>query len=429
MSTLSLVSNVLFMRFMTDSLAIAAPVAAGIFGVGKIWDAVADPLIGSLSDRVTSRFGRRLPWMVTGGVLSPLVLVALYAAPRLPLHALVLYLSAMLIVFATAYTMFMIPYLAMPAEITRSYHGRTQLMAARVIFSALGTILGLGVGPWLLGTWGATRSGNLRMATTLAGTSFLLLGLCLWQLRGAPRGEVHRPQPLAVSRQIISALANRPFFWLMMTKLCYYVALALVLTSLPYFTKYVLHLSDRGLGVLLTAQTLMLIVSQPGWLLVARRFNKRRAFICAGALYGLGCASWWWARPGEPFALVLARIILIGVAGGGVFLTTQAMLPDAIESDVYRTGHHRAGMFTGVFVLIEKLGGAVGVGFIGVFLGARGYLQSADSGSLVQPARALLAIHLCVSFLPAILLGVALLAIRGYRLDAAALGAMRTAAP
>ena len=144
---LNLSSNVLLLRFMTDSLGIAAVVAGLIFAGAKVWDAVTDPLMGVLSDRITTPWGRRLPWLASGGLLCALTVVALYTTPDLNGMALLIYLAAMLLLFRTAYTMFNIPYIAMAVELTPSYHERTQLMSFRVVFSSFGSLIGLSLGP------------------------------------------------------------------------------------------------------------------------------------------------------------------------------------------------------------------------------------------------------------------------------------------
>jgi glycoside/pentoside/hexuronide:cation symporter, GPH family len=420
-TALSLTANVLLLRFMTDTLGIGAALAGSVFAAAKFWDAINDPLIGTASDRLQTPWGRRLPWILAGGVLSALVILAAFQPPALQGAALVAYMAVAMLLFATTYSMLMIPYLAMPAEITESYHGRTQLMSYRVFWSTVGSSLALGLGPRLLDHWGATREGHARMALVIATVAVLATLICVWAIRDAPRGERSVVSTMPLREQLRSALSNRPFVWLLTAKFLYFIVLAFTLTTFAYFTKHVLGTSDAWLGTFLLTQSVMVVLSQPLWLAVSRRSSKRLGFVLAASLYGLAHFSWWFVQPGEPVALILARAVLIGLAGGGTFLFMQAMLPDAIEFDRHRTGLRREGVFTGVFVFVEQAAGAVGALAIGALLGALGYVSATEGRVVAQPESALIGIRLCMSVLPALLIVASLLAISRYRLNSAEL--------
>ena len=403
MSALSITANVLVLRFMTDTLGIAAATAALAMSIAKIWDAVNDPLMGTICDRVNTPWGQRLPWMVVGGLLTPIIVVALFAAPTGSPAITVIYMVSCTLLFATTYTMFMIPYMIMPAEITSSYHGRTQLMSFRVVFSSLGSMAGMGLGPVLLATWGATQEGHIKMAAVICGLALLAVVMCTWLLREAPRGTPVRKAHPPIISQVRSTLSNRPFLWLLTAKVFYYMHLAFTLGTFAYFTKHVLKVSDVWLGSVLTTQTLVLIGSQPLWMWLGRRLGKRSGVILALGIFAAAHLSWWFAAPGDPTWQVIARSVVMGIGGGGTFLLTQAMLPDIMEYDRLMMGERREGMFAGVFVFVEKVAGAVGVAFVGVFLQVMGYVKSTAGVAVVQPASAILALYVCVSILPMLL--------------------------
>jgi GPH family glycoside/pentoside/hexuronide:cation symporter len=427
-SALSVTANVLLMRFMTDTLGISAALGSSVFAFAKLWDAVNDPLIGAFSDRVSTPWGRRLPWILAGGLLSAVVVVASFSVPIQSGPGLVIYMGVAMLLFATTYSLLMIPYLAMPAEMTQSYHGRTQLMSLRVLFSSMGSSIGLTGGPWLLHQWGATRAGHSSMAMVIAGIAALTTVLCVWLIRDAPRTVRPPGATPGLLVQLRSALSNRPFVWLLVAKCLYFVTLAFTLTTFAYFTKHVLKTSDAWLGAFLLAQSLSVVLSQPLWLRVARVLGKQRGFMLAGACYGLAYFSWWFAGPDEPLPLIFARAIAIGIAGGGTFLLTQAMLPDAIEYDHLRTGLRREGVFTGVFVFVEQAAGAVGVAIIGFVLAATGYVATTEGRLVEQPQSAIQGIYFCMAILPLAFQAIAILAISRYDLTAEKLAGMRAQA-
>ena len=410
---------------MTDTLGIAAALAGSLFAVAKLWDAIVDPFIGRLSDRIRTPWGHRLPWILVGGLLSALVLVAAFAAPLPNGNGLLVYMMAVMLLFATTYSILMIPYLAMPAEMAGSYHGRTQMMSIRVLCSSAGTTLGLGVAPILLSRWGATRAGHTKVAVLIAGVAVVATILCVWMIRDAPRPLRPEAPQVALRDQWRLALANRPFLCLLTAKFLYFIVLACSITTFAYFTKHVLKTSDAWLGTFLMLQSLAVVVSQPLWLRIARLAGKKTGFMVAGLAYGLGHLSWWFATPTEPVALIFARAAFIGIAGGGTFLYMQAMLPDALEFDRLSTGQNRAGVFTGVFVFVEQAAGALGAALVGLLLGAMGYLAATEGRIAAQPAGAVLGIYLCVSIIPFVVQLGSLLAMSRYDLTADALQRLR----
>lgn len=425
-SALNVMANVLMLRFMTDTLGIAAAVASSLFAAAKVWDAVNDPIIGALSDCFDTRWGRRLPWILSGGILSAFVVVLGFWAPVPTGNPMLVFMAFALVAYATTYSMLMVPYLAMPAEMTANYHGRTQLMSFRVFFSSAGSTLGLGLAPFLLAYWGATRAGHLGAALVVASIAIVATALCVWLLRDAPRvARAATTTSIPLLRQLSSALSNRPFLWLLTAKFTYFTVLAFSVSAFAFFTKHVLKTTDGWLGTFLMIQSATVVLSQPLWLRVARTVGKRTGFMIAGALYGAAHLSWWFAVPGEPVAALFARAMAIGLAGGGTFLFMQAMLPDAIEYDRLATGLERAGIFTGVYVFVEQAASAIGIAVIGVLLGSMGYVEAIEGQRVAQPASAVLGIQLCTSIIPAALMVVSLLAISRYDLSVTRLEALR----
>jgi glycoside/pentoside/hexuronide:cation symporter, GPH family len=408
---------VLALRFMTDTLGIAATGAAMIYAIAKVWHALADGIIGYLCDRIATPWGRRLPWMLVGGLISTGMLVAIFSAPMLAPAQLRIYMLGAILAFATGYATFKVPYMALPVDITESYHGRTQLMSFRVLFVSLATMVAMGAGPMLLGAWGATREGYARMALLMAAVAAVTVLLCVWLLRNVPSPALVVQQRPKLSYQLRTAFEHRAFMRLMLAKLAYFFGSGLMLASFAYFTKYVLKVSDLWLGGYLGLLSVGMIASQPLWLYVARRSGKRNGFLLAGAVSVAGLLSWFGAGAGEPIALLVSRALFIGVGSGGMFMLSQAMLPDTLEYDARRTGLQRSGIFTGIYVMVEQVGVAVALASIGVLLGALGYVHSTGAGRVEQPEAVLFGIYLCVSAAPAVAFVLAMVAIWGYDLS------------
>ena len=123
------------------------PLLAGIvLFIPKLFDAVTDPLIGTISDRLKTNKSRRRPFLLAGAILSPLSFLMIFTTPIFDAEWMTAaYIFTALMIYSLAMTIFNIPYLAMPAEMTDDYHERTSIHSYRVIFYRVAGIVGLAV--------------------------------------------------------------------------------------------------------------------------------------------------------------------------------------------------------------------------------------------------------------------------------------------
>ena len=122
--------GIYLLKFATDVLYLAPALVGAIFLLGRVWDAVSDPLVGFLTDRTRSRLGRRRPWFLASALPVGLTIVAVWAPPPdLEGPALVAWFTLAVLLFYTAFTAFRVPHQAMAAELSRGYHDRTRVFA------------------------------------------------------------------------------------------------------------------------------------------------------------------------------------------------------------------------------------------------------------------------------------------------------------
>jgi GPH family glycoside/pentoside/hexuronide:cation symporter len=408
-------TNVLLLRYMTDFVGIGAGLAASLIAFSKFFDAFADPTMGALSDRISSKVGRRRPFLLWGGVALALTVVALFSAPAaLSLQGRIIYMGVMLLAYALAYTIFNVPYLAMPAEMTKSYHERSHLMSYRVYAVGGAQMLTSYLGPMLIARTGGAK-GHMIMALALA--PVIVASALACYLMTAKAAFTERPEkaryPLGV--QIRSVVANAPFFILILTKFLTLMTLG-VQAVFPFFFKRVLGVSDAYLGTYFLLSSILLIISQPVWLWLGRRLGKRVTYMLALGVAVPVSLSWLLAGHGESILLVYLRGILTGFGSGGAILMGQSMLPDTMDYDYRRTGLRREGIFAGFYTTVEKLAGAVGIAIVGAFLSASGYIQSTGA-TVAQPPSAIKAIYIAISCLPALISGLGVVALIFYDLS------------
>jgi GPH family glycoside/pentoside/hexuronide:cation symporter len=417
--------------FMTTHLAIGALVAGQIIGLSKLYGVVADPLMGVLSDRSRSRHGRRRPYLLAGMIGCPLGVVLLFLNPPLAgMTATVAYLSLAVLLYATAFSIFNVPYLAMPAEMTGRYHERTLLMSQRMMFSTLGVLAISVLAPVLIRFFGGGTHAYTRMSWVMAALVLCAMGLAWILTAGTPSLPASSATEYGIVRQARLIGANRPFRVYMLAKICLFVAQTSVQGTLLFYARYVLGRDESLLAAFGIGYTVGSLAALPLWTIGIRgALGKRNAFFLSALGLGVTFLTWLAAGPGEPAALLYARFIVLGIFSAGSLVSGAAMLPDIMEYDRRRTGLNQEGLYAAAFSVVEKIANTLGPILTGTLLGLTGFVATRSGEIATQPEAAINAIRLGVSVVPFVLAMLAAWTIRSYDLDESALAATAQRSP
>jgi len=422
--------------YMTNTLGIEPALAGTIILIVRIYDGVIDPLIGAISDRTQHRWGPRRIYLLVGAVALGLTFIAFFNLSLLGVQGVSAGLLATLalMLFSTAYSLFSIPYLAMPPDIATDYDERTRLMSFRVFFLLAGVMAGSAGAPLLVEAMGDPAQGYRAMSVILG---IAAAAMCAIVFVGA----AWLPQPPAQERDTsINTLemltspftdtarvfSNAPFRVLTLVKLFQLAVLYTVLTCSPYFFQFVLKVGNIELSKYLTLFSVAGIVSVPIYRWIIAKAGKREAYLVLLVLYAASLASWYLWVPGEAQWAFFARAVVIGSISTGTLLCALSMLPDTMEYDRLASGEGREGIMSGVFTFVENFAGAIGPFVIGLLLQAGGLIASRDP-TTVQPPEVLEAVQWGVSIVPALFCLAAIPLLWTYRLDEKALNAMRSA--
>ncbi len=402
-SLLLYTSNALLLRYLTDFVGMAAGVAGTLLAVSKVFDAVIDPPIGILTDRTRGRMGRRRPWLLAGTLLGCVVFVLLFSVPRIESQGLLLaYVGVLLCLYALAFSLFNIPYLAMPTEMTRRPDERTHLIQFRVYFSAAAALLASSAAPALLQAFGRTHEAHSWVAMVLM--PVMLFGglFAVIATRNAPATRSEEAAPVGFGDQVRMITGNVPVLMLLACDLTRIIGLTSQAVIAAFFTTYYLRVSDYALAMLLGTSTVALIVSQPFWVALSRRTSKRVAYTVAAAGFGVVALSWLVAVQGESTFGVLARAAAGGFFAGGLFLMGNSMLPDAVEHDFHLSGHRREGNLVAAFTFCEQVAHALAIGCVGWLLGAAGFVSKQGGPEVAQDPEVIGAIRVTYAVAPAV---------------------------
>ena len=409
--------NILMQRFATDYLGVLAITWGYIYLGAKIYDAVTDPVMGIISDHTRSRWGRRRPYLLLGGALAAMAFFGLFhVSPAAGGNHTVLLLVLLMLLYSTGYTIFNVPYMAMPAEMTSDYHARSHLVSFRVYAIGFGTIAGLSVAPMLIGSLGGGKQGHESMATIYALIILITSFACFFMTRNAKQTVPERNSDLGFSQRVRLITANKPFLLLIGVKFAQLAGLAINQAALVYFIVHVLGKGYAFLGLYGLIASICLLLAPPLCLYAGYRYDKRAIFIFSSLFYALTMLTWLFSGSEETTSLVLLRGALLGLSGGAMLMMGQAMLPDTIGYDHARSGLNREGVFAGIYTTAEKLAFAFGGALASFTLGFMGY-QSSTTGYAEQPDSALVAIYLCMGVLPAVMALLSYIFLLPYNLD------------
>lgn len=405
--------------YLTDSLGVAALAAGAIVTAAKIWDVLIDPVIGGLSDRSYAQAGSRRRFMILGGIGLPIAFVLTFAVPGglgpLPsgLWVLVAFMLA-----ASFFSLFQVPYIALPAELTDSYRERTRLLSWRVVVLTIAILLFGAGGPELRGLFPDDPLRGYLVMALVAGVV-----LAAGMLVSASVAPQRPPLPVVAGLSIgahyragIRVLReSQPFRALLATFMLQGLATGLMLAGAQFVARWLLK--DEGAVTPLFASLIApALLMAPVWKAVADRVGKERAFRLASLIFLLAtlvlvAMIWmpgWW---------ILAPVALAGAAYAGMQTLPMAMLPDVIAHD--RSAHegaNRSGVFSGVWTAGETAGMALGATVLSLVLGVTGYLESTAGVAVEQPEAAVTGIAVAFSLLPAVLMALSLVALSRYRL-------------
>ncbi len=407
------VKQLLVLAFLTSYLGVPAGIAGAATTAVLVFDMITDPLIGYLSDRTDSRFGRRAPWMVAGAVVMVAGMVGLFAVPEeLRGTAALPWVLGFFCLATVGFTMVAIPYGALAGEITEDGRERSQMTAWRMGFASVGILVGGALVPGL-----AANGGHAHAALVVSPLILGAIWFSAWSIRKAPR----HPTPSLVSpaEMLRHVLGNRPFMVLAALYGVMTLAIALITAGLPFAALYLI--ADTGdtplsalaqsltvLSLLFAAFTLGSILSQAGWVWASATLGKLGALVLGLCLYILLLFGLFAALPSVNVTAIAGVFVLAGMTNGAYQQIPWAMYPDLMDVTRARTGAAIEGGFSAIWLFGQKLANALAPGALGLILGAFGW-QETTEGRAEQSADALRALHVSVTLVPAGILALAVI--------------------
>jgi GPH family glycoside/pentoside/hexuronide:cation symporter len=429
----------IFMVVLVQDLGFPGWMWGIIYFFPRLFDSFTDPIMGYISDNTKSKWGRRRPYVILGGVITGTAFVIMW---QLYETAGVDYNFAYFIfwsfVFYLGITIFSVPYVAMGYEMSNDFHERTNIMA---------TAQWIGQWAWVIAPWfwvimyDQAWFESAEVATrSLAVWVGLACAICaiipgIFIKSKSTLNEDYSPLKLKyignslkeIGSGFVSAFKMKPFRKLCIATFLVYNAFMTIASFSFFIIVYHLFNGDAGaagiwptlfgcLGALGTTFFVIPIVAK-----MSKAMGKKKAFLVSQAISVFGYLMLWFLFiPGKPYMFIFA-LPFFSFGIGSLFLLMMSMTADVIDLDELNTGLRREGTFGAIYWLMVKFGFAIAGGLSGVIMSLVGF----DSAVTTQPEGAIDGLRLAFSGIPIMGTLIAMFVMRNYSVTEESAGVVR----
>ena len=389
-----------------------------IFLGERIWSTLADPLVGWLCDRTSSRFGRRKVWIASGALLFALAYGFLFfPALRVTPFSLTVALACLFL----AWSMIVVPYFAWSGELSPDYHERTRITTYQTVMTNVSLLAVLAVPAVVERLY----PGNDLLKLNAMGAAVLLpmipgTLLMLWSFPDtASAPKVRQTQSMSFAQMLRSIAGEAMLIRIMTADFLILAAQGARGGLFIFYVGYVLGMPEVGASLFLF-QFIFGIAAAPLWQAVSRRIGKHRAYLWAEAIQSaINFALVLVGKGNLPLFLALA--LVQGLTQGAGNLILRAMLADLADEYRLRTGTDRTAILFSLFSISGKAGSAVPLGIALPLIAWFGFNPTAA----IQPASGILALSLVFALVPGFAHLLAMLLMRRFSIDEARQVAIR----
>jgi GPH family glycoside/pentoside/hexuronide:cation symporter len=424
MASFGTLRQIFYAIFLTDVVGLDPRLASFAALIGVIWDAINDPLVGLISDRIRTRWGRRRPFLLFFSIPFALGFILLWWAPpwenQLALMATV---TLTFMLSDTLQTLVIVPFFALTPDITPDYDERTSLTGYRMLFNLLASLATAVAAPIIvdaaLQSGSTLQQGYMLVASLFGGLAAIPFLLIFSVVREQNPGtkDLQKTDKQPSFRSILAtAWKNIPFRFATLLYMLNWITFDLVALMLPFYIVYWIAQGDllasmQILGERIALESIILglliitaVFALPLWTWLSYRFSKRSAYIIGMLFWAFVQIVLFGLQPGQTTQMIILAV-LAGLSVSTAHVLPDSIFPDVIEWDELRTHQRHEGIYYGAKNFVRKLTGAFAIFFALQVLGWFGY-QAPPQGvvQFSQSARTLTAIRVLTGPVGALLL-------------------------
>ena len=391
------------MFFLTDLAGISPAIAGSIIGVAVLWDAITDPIIGILSDRCKSKYGKKRPFILFSAIPLAVVMIMLFHVVGFEGNAKVAYYVIFAMLFWTAYTIFNIPYFALGGCLTVNTDERTRIRSIAQVFNFIGVFFASAVPTFLVGLFkdmGCSDANSWQYAVIIIGTIAAIVILISWNATRGYELDIEETTDSThdhIFKEIKEVLQLRPYLNVLLSQLLFYASYTISSASILYFTENNLGMGETQASFIYAGVTaggiIVAILLGP----LAVKFDKRAVYIACMFIGGIIMVAGKFI-PIHTLGVAILFSAVINIGSAGHWTLSYTLLYDVFEIDEFKNGKRREGFLMAFFSFCGKLGGAAAGTLTGFIL----EIAKSDASAPAQSATALAAIKSLFTFWPGI---------------------------
>jgi GPH family glycoside/pentoside/hexuronide:cation symporter len=388
--------SVFLLIFYNQVLGIDAGVVGTVIMAALIFDAFADPIIGELSDRTQSKWGRRLPWLYAAAIPLGIIWLLLWHPPEMGQTGTIIWLFCTAVLARSLVSMCEVPSIALVPELTGDYDERTRLMRYRFLFGWAGGLL------MLIFAYGIFFTGEKGVSDPAGYDSFSVWGAlmmsgsvlisALGQHRHVAKQSPPAPRGVGLGHaftEVKATLSNRAFLWLVSAAVFGLINQGLTFALTNYQLGFLWQLKQMEMLyyalILFTTVIVAFIIVPP---LSARLGKKNAAILLAmismtftAGLYGSWLLDLVPGAPNDPSILFMfALVAMTNSAAVGMMMLTSSMMADVVEASQQETGRRSEGLFFAGYFFMQKCAVGIGTFAAGMILTFADFPQNAEPG-------------------------------------------------
>jgi glycoside/pentoside/hexuronide:cation symporter, GPH family len=382
--------------FYTDTFGISAAAAGTIMLIARFWDMLSDPLMGIISDRTNTRWGKFRPYLLWMAVPYGVLAVLTFSTPDLGETGKIIYAATTYLLLMTVFTAINLPYSSLGAVMTSDSYERAGLNSYRFIFAFAGQFIVTGTALYLANYFG---QGNMAQGYQYTLILFGFISIILFYITFKTTRERVSPPPEQqqnLKEDLRNLFRNRPWVIMFFVGIISFIMFAMQNLSIAYYFKYYIG-NEESVQLFNIIGTVALIIGIPFSKPLAKRFGKRNVYIASSLLSGLFFILLYIPGNDNIYSIYVLNILAKFTYAPAVPLL-WTMLGDTADFSEWKFKRRATGLVFSAATFAQKAGWGVGGALAGWILALYNFIPNAE-----QTATSLTGIKLMVSVFPGLL--------------------------